>query len=145
MKGIFVKKDFLAGELLFKINGKLISCDEEDELDEETRSNTYRYDEEKYLSPKDEIGDFLNHSCEPNSGVIKKKDSLFLITILNIENGDELVMDYSTILAPDDIWEMKCNCGAKACRGIIKKFNTIPKKTRERYIRLGIVPNYILD
>lgn len=87
----------------------------------------------------------MNHSCEPNSGVLKKNSKLFLIAISNIKIGDELLMDYSTILAPDDIWEMNCNCGSNKCRSVIKKFNKIPKRTKEEYISLGIVPKYILE
>lgn len=143
--GIFAKKDFLEKYTLFEIKGRIISCDVEDDLDEETRSNTFRFDEDKYLSPKGEIADFLNHSCEPNSGVVKKNKKLFLVAISDIKKGDELVMDYSTIIASDDVWKMKCNCGSNHCRKIIKKFNTIPKKTREEYISQGIVPKYILD
>lgn len=143
--GIVAKKNFLAGDILFEIKGKIISCDVGDGLDEETRSNTFRFDEEKYLSPKGEIADFLNHSCEPNSGVIKKNKKLFLVAILDIKKGEEIVFDYSTIIASDDIWKMKCSCGADNCRKIIKKFNTIPKKIKDKYINLGIVPEHILD
>jgi SET domain-containing protein len=141
--GIFSKKIFKNGEKLFEIKGKLIPCNKEDDLDERTRSNTIRFDEEMYISPEGEIGDFLNHSCEPNSGIIKKNNKLYLIAIKNIELSEEVVMDYSTIIADDDIWDMKCSCGEKECRKMVKKFSSLPKKIKEKYLDLGIVPDYI--
>jgi hypothetical protein len=37
----------------------------------------------------------------------------------------------------------KCRCGENNCRGHIGGFLTIPEKTRKKYFRLGIVPEFI--
>ncbi len=143
-KGVFAKKPFKPGQTILHIVGKLITCDEDDDLDEETRSNTYRFNKDLFLSPKGRIGNYFNHSCEPNAKVIKKDNKLFITAVRQITIGEEIVFDYSTVLAPDDFWEMNCDCGSTLCRKTIKQFRTLPKKTREKYLSLGMVPKHIL-
>ena len=143
-RGIFAKKDFLKGESLFEVKGKFISGDVDEDIDERTRDNAFRFDKERYVSPGRGIGNFLNHSCNPNSRVVKIKGRLIIAAIKPIRRGDEVAIDYSTILAADDIWEMKCNCGAPDCRKVIKRFVSLPKPIKQKYIDQRIVPKYIL-
>ena len=76
--------------------------------------------------------------------ILKRDGTMYVTAIEPITKGDEITFDYSTILADDNIWEMDCNCGEKTCRTRIKKFSSLPKRLKETYIRLGIVPKYIL-
>ncbi len=142
-RGIFTTRSFAAGETVFEVTGRLITCDEDEDVDEETRSNTYRYDENLYLSPKGRIGDFLNHSCNPNARVVKEGKNLFIEAIRTIAQGKEVLIDYSTITASDDIWKMKCNCGSAKCRKNIGRFVSLPKEIKKKYIEKEIVPEYI--
>ena len=144
-RGIFAKKDFLPEEIIFEVTGEFTTCDLEDEMDEKTRANTYRYDKKLYISPKGRVGDFLNHSCNPNSKVAKNNGKLFIVSIGSIPKNTECTIDYSTILATDDIWEMKCNCGSKNCRGIVKEIGSLPKKTIKKYLVSDMIPDYILN
>lgn len=55
--------------------------------------------------------DYGNHSCEPN---LDRNHS----ALRDIEAGEELTLDYAQFSTKD--WEMKCNCGAKNCKGIVR-------------------------
>lgn len=143
--GIFTKKFFIPNEDIFEVKGTFITCEEDDQLDEKTRNNSFRFDENRFLSPSGEIGDYLNHSCEPNAKVMKNGNKLLVAAAKEILAGEEVLIDYSTILASDDIWEMDCNCGSKYCRGKIKSFDTLPEQLRNEYVSLNIVPDYILN
>lgn len=143
-RGIFTTREFAAGQTVFEVTGRLITCDEDEDVDDETRSNAYRYDENLYLSPKGRIGDFLNHSCNPNARVVKKGKKLFIEAIKTILPGKEVLIDYSTITAADDTWKMKCNCGSAKCRKNIGSFRSLPKEIKQRYLQKEIVPRYIL-
>lgn len=143
--GVKVKRTFNKSENIFEVNGILMTCNEDDDVDDETRNNTYRYDEDLYLSPKGGIGDFLNHSCNPNSRLIKVGKKIFISAIKKILPKREVLIDYSTIIASDDSWKMKCNCGSVRCRGKIGKFKLLPKDIKEKYIKNNIVPEYILE
>ena len=142
--GVFAKKKYIAGETILPVTGKLITCYLDDDIDEKTRDNTFRFDEERYVSP-DGDAQYVNHSCEPNSKVVKKNRKLFIVAIRTIEKEEEIVFDYSTILAQNDIWNMKCNCGSDICRGTVKRFMLLPKKIKERYEEEKIVPEYIIS
>ena len=52
-----------------------------------------------------------NHSCDPNLG----KNH---VALTNISAGEELTLDYAQFSSRD--WEMKCNCGAKNCKGLVR-------------------------
>ena len=143
-RGLFAKRNIHKGEVISLIKGSLITCNEDDDLDEQTRSNTIRFNDEKFLNPKGEIGELINHSCSPNSKIVKASNKMYVRAIENISKDTERVFDYSTVLANDDIWQMKCNCGEKGCRKVIKMFKTLPSKTKQHYIKNKIVPKYIL-
>lgn len=142
--GIFTTKLFKKGRNLFEVKGKLITCNEDDEIDEKTRNNTFRFDQDYFISPIGKIGEYLNHSCNPNSRVDKINGKIYIIAIEDLPGASEVLIDYSTIQASDDIWTMKCNCGSKNCRKTIKNIVKISKKVRAHYLKYGIIPEYIL-
>ncbi len=143
-RGIFAKHAFRTGETLFRVMGKLITCDEDDEVDDVTRANTYRYDEDRFLSPAGRLGDFLNHSCAPNAKIVKDGRKLLLKAVRPIEAGEEVVMDYATILAADDVWTMRCRCGTPKCRRTIRSYAAMPPKARAALRAARLIPAYIL-
>jgi hypothetical protein len=99
---------------------------------------------DRYLGPSGGADDYVNHSCDPNSGLKIRGTTVDLVAIRNIEPGEEITWDYSTTMDEDD-WEMDCRCGAASCRKRIRDFKQLPVPVRERYIRLGIVPQYAID
>lgn len=80
-----------------------------------------------------------------NAKVVKINNKLLVCAIKNITKSKEVLMDYSTIIARDDSWKMKCNCGSRMCRRVIGKFKLLPKEVSEKYRKQNIVPEYILE
>jgi len=144
-KGIFAKRNFVKDSQVFQVKGKIFTFQETLKIGGKFSDNTIKFDKSHFLSPEGELGNYLNHSCKPNCGVIKIKDELFIIAIRDLKAGEEITINYSTILADDDPYEMDCNCGSSKCRRRIKKFSSLPKKIRDGYINLGIIPRYILE
>ncbi|GAI75942.1 unnamed protein product, partial [marine sediment metagenome] len=95
-------------------------------------------EKEKYIDLK-EPGKYVNHSCNPNVGIKKDKK---LVAIKNIKKGEEIFWDYSTSMDEDN-WTMKCKCGNKDCRKIIKDFKYLPERTKNKYLKMGIVQKFI--
>lgn len=158
-RGIFATKDFKKDEPIAILRGKLVTyrpIQTEPKLIEEAyyfKTNKHvpsyfrRFEahfiqigKNLYVEPS-EYDFFINHSCNPNSGykIIGKK--AVLTAIKPIKKAEEIVCDYSTTMYKDG-WELDCTCGSKNCRGKIQDFNYIPQKLQQRYIQLGIVPNY---
>lgn len=82
-------------------------------------------------------GRFVNHSCQPNAGVVART----LIAIRYVRPGDEIFFDYSTTM-DEDYWSMQCRCGSKACRHSIGDFKRLGVATRNHYLELGVVPRF---
>ena len=98
--------------------------------------------DEKYIDMK-ESSRCINHSCNPNSGLVFKKNKIMLTAIRTIRKYEEITWDYSTTMDEDE-WEMDCLCGNKNCRKRIRDFKYLPRRIQQKYIKLGIVPKYIL-
>jgi SET domain-containing protein len=146
-RGIVAAKNFRRGALITEIKGKIVTADEVWrywETDPRLGENCFRYDADRYLDPDGEIGQYANHSCSPNAGIIKRGRRLFLKAIAPIAAGDEVTHDYSTLLAADDVWKMRCNCGASNCRRMVANIGKLPAVTVRVYRRLGIIPDFIL-
>ena len=45
----------------------------------------------------------------------------------------------------DDDWEMTCRCGSENCRKVVREFRTLPPDVQQRYVALGIVPDYVMN
>ena len=77
---------------------------------------------------------FLNHSCSPSAGM----RGLTIISIRDIREGEEITVDYSTIEG-DRRWEMKCACGAKKCRKLVRSVEFL---TPEQFKAIPYIPAY---
>lgn len=142
--GIFTTKEFKQNRVIFKVTGVLYRYDVLDSIGGQIQDNSFRFDSKNYLSPQNQIGDFLNHSCNPNAFVKKTRHGLFVVALEKIAKGEEITIDYSTILGPDDSWSMKCNCGEENCRKVIKKFNSLDKALLLKYKSLKMIPQFLL-
>ena len=74
-------------------------------------------EDDVYLGPRTEKEAensliYINHSCNPNTGMKGKKT---IIAIKNIKNGEEIFIDYA-MCYHGRLSAMRCNCGSKNCR-----------------------------
>jgi hypothetical protein len=143
--GLFAARPFRRGQVIVKVTGRRVSADEVWDRGGRFADNCFRFGPETFLDPLDGPGRYLNHSCAPNAAVVKRNHQLFLVAAERIPRGREIVIDYSTILGADDIWTMRCRCGAPDCRGRIRNIATLSGRLRERYIERGLVPGFIRD
>lgn len=84
-------------------------------------------------------GVLVNHSCEPNAGIVEDH---ILVAMRDIGVGEEVCYDYSTTIDGDP-WTLACQCGDESCRGTIGEFRDLPDERRDRYLRLGVVQTFI--
>jgi hypothetical protein len=80
-------------------------------------SRTMQIDDDLYLLPgeKSEHGDFINHSCDPNCGLL---GATVVVAMRGIEVGEELTFDYA-MSDGSDYDEFDCLCGTSRCRGVV--------------------------
>jgi hypothetical protein len=135
-----------AGEDIKKGEAKFLTI--KNKTDSLSYPNWIGIGENKWIDP-DYPNQYLNHSCNPNSGIkgtIRTKDNgeditgkYTIVALKKIKEGEEITIDYSTIEG-DDLWEMECNCGEKNCRKTIRSVTHIPEEQFKRY--LPNVPTY---
>ena len=143
--GLFAATLYRRNRVITNIGGRRVTADEVWDTGGPFADNCFRFGPETYLDPLDGPGRYLNHSCAPNAAVEKRNHQLFLVAAQPIVKGREIVIDYSTILGADDIWTMRCRCGARWCRGTIRNIATLPAALRNDYIARKMVPGFILD
>jgi D-ala D-ala ligase C-terminus/SET domain len=70
-----------------------------------------------------------NHSCQPNTSY----EGLNIKALRNIENGEELTLDYASFLDDEHMEPFQCRCGASNCRGLItgKRHNSVTVREQQ--------------
>ena len=63
--------------------------------------------------------EFINHSCEPNVAVDIVAGHVFFVSLREIADGEELLLDYRVRADDSDAPPMPCRCGASSCRGFL--------------------------
>ena len=143
-KGVFAKGKIDAGELILQFKGPLLHADKLPRPYSAEKDYYLQIGPEIFLGPSHDLDDYVNHSCDPNSGVIIYSGVICLIAIIPISPGREITFDYSTTM--DNFWwEMSCACGSSKCRHKVQNFVDLAEEIKQRYVQLGIVPDYILQ
>jgi SET domain-containing protein len=115
--GSFAVEPIAAGETVAAFGGWVLDRATLATLSEDRQSRSIQIDTDLYLVSADtpEAGDMLNHSCEPNCGLLGQS---LLVAMRDIEVGEELCFDYAMCDA-SDYDEFQCLCGRPTCRGVV--------------------------
>lgn len=136
-KGVFTSKELVVGTPILEFGGQLVSL-------QEIQNFCYVLEIEAgiFLSASGEIDDFVNHSCEPNCGIIYQNKRPLLCALKQIAADEQLTFDYSLSIREDKT-NFECSCGSKICRKKIGHFSDLPEELKERYRLLGLVPSWL--
>lgn len=115
-KGVFANRDFKKGEVVIKYNLKPLTKEEFENLPEKEKHYTDFHDGSYWLFQIPER--YVNHSCDANTKQVINQEIKCDVAIRDIKKGEEITADYSKENVPG--LNMKCNCGSKNCKGIIK-------------------------
>jgi hypothetical protein len=115
--GVFAHVDIPSGATVAGFGGSVVDRGEFGTLDETWRIHSLQIDDALYLVsvPPFSPADHVNHSCEPNCGIV---GSCLLVAMCDIAAGDELCFDYA-MTDTHDYDEFLCACGTPSCRGLI--------------------------
>jgi uncharacterized protein len=113
--GVFAVEPVKAGELISVWSGVVVNAEQLSQLPDEIRRHTIQVEDHLFFASirPDEPADYINHSCNPNTGLVGQ---LTLVALRAIKPGEEICFDYATAdSTPYD--EFDCECGASNCRG----------------------------
>ena len=88
-------------------------------------------DEEAFLR-SDNIDDYINHSCNPNSFIAFKESGPFLLALKPIRKGEEVTYNYLTTEWDMGTHYFQCRCGAEDCIGFIKGFKHLGERWKNK-------------
>ena len=118
-KGVFSQKKIKKDEILVIFGGYIMNTEEFLSLSEELQKFPYHISENLLFGPikKEDVavGEYFNHSCDPNAGF---EDKITLVAMRDIEEGEEITFDYA-ICMTSNILNMRCLCGNNNCRKLI--------------------------
>ena len=132
--GVFTREVILLDEICVLIGGYIINA-----TDEPIDGDYGLQIAENFViissktGKSNDLSDFINHSCNPNTGF---QGQIALVAMRDIEPGEELFFDYAMCLHPSPMctpYEMKCQCGTKQCRGVIRDHDWTNPDLQVRY------------
>jgi hypothetical protein len=112
-RGLFARERVRAGETLLVWGGDVVTGDMLKWMSEEKHRLAVQIEEDLYLVTSAEgPADWVNHSCDPNAGLVGQ---IVLVALRDIPAGEEICFDYATSDgSPYD--EFECGCGSRLCR-----------------------------
>ena len=130
-RGTHARVAIAPGEVVAAFGGYMVSGDVFAVLSAQRRSLSIQVADDLYLvgSEQPEPNDMVNHSCDPNCGIL---GSTVLVAIRPIAAGEEVCYDYAmSDGSPYD--EFVCSCGAELCRGQVTGDDWSRPELIERY------------
>jgi len=132
-KGLFARQAIAAGEIVAVKGGYVVHRAVWETLEKTMGSAEIQLSEDLFLAPvssaeRDGSMLYINHSCEPNCAI---QGQIVFVAMTDIPPDEELTHDWATT---DDLdYEMACNCGARACRGVITGKDWQKPELQEKY------------
>ncbi len=111
--GVFACEPLQAGELLVVWGGDIFTYAQLMALPAEKRRHSVQVDEGLYQIGRLSNADYVNHSCDPNAGIMGQ---ISIVAMRDIAPGEEICFDYA--MCDGSVYdEFPCGCGAPHCRG----------------------------
>jgi hypothetical protein len=79
------------------------------------------------------VADYLNHSCDPNSGFLGQ---IILVALRPIAQHEQVTFDYAMCLYPVEgvtRYELRCSCGSPLCRELVTEDDWQIPALQDRY------------
>lgn len=142
-KGVFAAEDIDSGEEVLQFGGPMVGVEELPRPYTAKNDCYLQIGASTFLGPSGKLDDYVNHSCAANTVVIFDSGVIKLVAMVFIPAGNQITFDYSTTM--DNFWwEMECACGSENCRQKVKNFVDLSEQLQSKYIKMGVVPEYIL-
>lgn len=117
-RAVFAQSPISAGELLAVWGGAVITLAQAYALPRHERAQCLQVEDDLVIwtaHSQQSIADWINHSCNPNSGMLGQ---IGLIAMRSIRPGEEICFDYA-MCGGCDLDEFKCACNHSECRGYV--------------------------
>ena len=130
-RGVVTDVAIKTGTVVAVYGGRVAHATEFAELTDYEQTHALQIAEELFIVTigELELGDFINHSCEPNLGSVA---ATMLVARRDIDAGEEVTFDYA-MTDGDPYDEFECLCGAPSCRGKVTGDDWMRRELWGRY------------
>lgn len=126
-KGVFASEGIRKGEKMLDFHGMIVGEKGAGEWDLQIGKNKFI----RTTNGKNQIDNFLNHSCSPNSFVRKSGGKFYLVALKGIQKGEEITFDYDTTDYDNKELSFECKCSAENCRKKIMGFRYLSRRQKK--------------
>ncbi len=130
--GLFAKEKIEKNSIIGIFTGKFLKEADLKQIQENYLNFIFPIEENVYIAPESfyDIPPiyYINHSCEPNSGI---EGNIVLIALKDIESGEEITIDYATIFFNDN--RFLCLCKSSNCRKSIHGTDILMPELQKKY------------
>jgi SET domain-containing protein len=127
--GLFAALPIRTGTAIIEFKGRIIPWEEGALMLLRGADHVIKFDANHDMDarPQWSPAGHVNHGCYPNCAIKKKRGGLWLTSIRQIKQGEELLIDYGFDLGEE--FE-RCRCGHPRCRGLMLRKKDWPKLRR---------------
>ena len=127
--GLFAALPIRAGTPIIEFKGRIIPWEEGALMLLRGADHVIKFDATHDMDARPQWSPacHVNHGCYPNCAIKKKRGGLWLTSIRQIKQGEELLIDYGFDLGEE--FE-PCRCGHPRCRGLMLRKKDWPKLRR---------------
>lgn len=138
-QGVFATRDFKAGDDVLQFEGDVRHVSAFDDL-----TYALQVGPEDFMAASGKIDDYVNHSCDPNTGVRAIAGRIELFALRDIAQGEEISFDYATTQG-GGFSTLMCCCQSPQCRRVVGDFADLPYPIQRSYIERGAVLPYLIE
>ena len=130
-RGVFATEPIPTNTTVAAFGGSVVDRKELEALGDAVAHHSLQIDDDLFLAslPPFDPADYVNHSCDPNCGII---GSVLLVTMRDVDAGEELCFDYA-MTDSDDYDQFKCKCNTPGCREVVSGDDWKQPELRDRY------------
>lgn len=142
--GVFATAPISSSEIVVILIGKVMSREYHDSLDPDLQCYPLTISDDTFLGLDDksrfDVAEYLNHSCDPNLGVLGNN---IIVAMREIKPDEEVCFDYAMSETTSEDMGWKCECGTSLCRGVIRPDDWKRPELQKRYRHF--FARYVLD
>lgn len=138
-RGVFATGNFKAGQFVLEFVGDIRDVESFSDL-----TYALQVGPKDFMTASGGIDDYVNHSCDPNTGIRSEEGRIILFALRSIKSGEEITFDYATT-QEGGFWTMNCCCESPACRQMIGDFSDLPEERQNYFISQQAVLPYVLE
>jgi hypothetical protein len=130
-RGVFTTAPVRAGDVVAAFGGRVTDRATFEALPEDRQVHSLQIAEDLFLvcPEQAEAADHINHSCDPNCGIV---GNVLVVARRDVGPGEELTFDYA-MCDSDPYDEFECWCGAADCRRKVTGNDWMIPELQNRY------------